>query len=65
MPHRKIIHTLRQLSIAGHIIAASVATLAALHVITPSNWLLAALIAWANASSLTNRITNGSDGGHQ
>jgi len=63
MPHRRIIEGFRQLSIAGHIVAAFVATLAALHVITPSNWLLAALIAWANASSLTDRVSSGKNGG--
>jgi hypothetical protein len=63
MKHARVIETLRQISIAGHIVAAFVATLAALHVIMPSNWLLAALIAWANASSLTERVTSGSNGG--
>lgn len=63
MTHPRIVHTLRQISIAAHIISATIAMLAALDIIRPSNVLLAVLIAWANAASLTQRASSGMNGG--
>lgn len=55
MHPRSIVTYLRWLSVMSHIACAIVGTLAALHIIMPSNWFLAALIAWANVATLANR----------
>jgi hypothetical protein len=62
MTHTKIVHSLRQIAIAAHIISATIAVLAALDIIRPSNVLLAVLIAWANAASLTKSAATGMNG---